>query len=137
MRISKAGAAVGAIVEDIDVTTLTDRQFADIRQLFLDHGVLFFRDQKLTPEAHIAFARRWGAIDLNRFFKRREGYPEIAEVLKEPDQQLNIGGGWHTDHSYDAAPAMGSILYALDIPPQGGDTLFAGMQRPMQRWMTR
>ena len=127
MRISKAGAAVGAIVEDIDVTTLTDRQFADIRQLFLDHGVLFFRDQKLTPEAHIAFARRWGAIDLNRFFKRREGYPEIAEVLKEPDQQLNIGGGWHTDHSYDAAPAMGSILYALDIPPQGGDTVFAGM----------
>ena len=127
MRIAKASEAVGAMVEDVDVTGLDDGEFAAIRQAFLDHGALFFRDQRLTPEEHIAFAERWGAIDINRFFQRREGYPEIAEVLKEPDQKLNIGGGWHTDHSYDAAPAMGSILYALDIPPSGGDTLFAGM----------
>jgi len=127
MQIVKASEAVGAMVENVDVTRLDDRQFAAIRQAFFDHGALFFRDQKLTPEAHIAFAERWGAIDFNRFFKQREGYPEIAEVLKEPDQQLNIGGGWHTDHSYDAAPAMGSILYALEIPPSGGDTLFASM----------
>jgi taurine dioxygenase len=127
MQIIKASEAVGAIVEDVDVTRLSDQQFADLRQAFLDHGALFIRDQKLTPEEHIAFAERWGAIDFNRFFKRREGYPEIAEVLKEADQQLNIGGGWHTDHSYDDAPAMGSILYALEIPPSGGDTLFAGM----------
>lgn len=127
MQISKASTAVGATVEDVDVTALTDSEFADVRQAFHDHGTLFFRDQKLTPEEHIAFAERWGAIDFNRFFKRREGYPEIAEVLKEPDQELNIGGGWHTDHSYDEAPAMGSILYALEIPPSGGDTLFAGM----------
>ena len=127
MKISKASAAVGAIVEDVDVTALSDDQFAQLRDAFRDHGALFFRDQTLSPTEHIAFAKRWGAIDLNRFFKRREGYPEIAEVLKEADQQLNIGGGWHTDHSYDVAPAMGSILYALEIPPSGGDTLFAGM----------
>ena len=127
MRIAKASEAVGAMVEDVDVTGLDEGEFAAIRQAFLDHGALFFRDQRLTPEEHIAFAERWGAIDINRFFQRREGYPEIAKVLKEPDQKLNIGGGWHTDHSYDAAPAMGSILYALDIPPSGGDTLFAGM----------
>ena len=127
MKISKASAAVGAIVEDVDVTALSDDQFAQLRDAIRDHGALFFRDQTLSPTEHIAFAKRWGAIDLNRFFKRREGYPEIAEVLKEADQQLNIGGGWHTDHSYDVAPAMGSILYALEIPPSGGDTLFAGM----------
>jgi taurine dioxygenase len=127
MEIIKASEAVGAIVEDVDVTRLSDQQFADLRQAFLDHGALFIRDQKLTPEEHIAFAERWGAIDFNRFFKQRTGYPAIAEVLKEADQQLNIGGGWHTDHSYDDAPAMGSILYALEIPPSGGDTLFAGM----------
>ena len=127
MQISPASEAVGAVVEGVDVRALSDAQFAEIRRAFFDHGALFFRDQTLTPEEHIAFARRWGAIDFNRFFKRREGYPEIAEVLKEPDQQLNIGGGWHTDHSYDEAPAMGSILYALEIPPSGGDTLFAGM----------
>jgi len=127
MEISKASDAVGAVVDNVDVRGLSDDQFAEVRNAFLAHGALFFRDQNLTPEEHIAFARRWGAIDVNRFFKGRKGYPEIAEVLKEPDQQLNIGGGWHTDHSYDAAPAMGSILYALEIPPTGGDTLFAGM----------
>lgn len=127
MKISKASAAVGAIIEDVDLKSISDDQFAEIRSAFFDHGVLFFRDQQLTPDDHIAFAKRWGGIDLNRFFARREGYPEIAEVLKEPDQQLNVGGGWHTDHSYDEIPAMGSILYALEIPPSGGDTLFASM----------
>lgn len=127
MQISKASEAVGAHVEGVDLTQLSDDQFAEIRTAFLDHGALFFRDQHLTPEDHIAFANRWGEIDVNRFFKRRDGYPEIAEVLKEADQELNIGGGWHTDHSYDEVPAMGSILYALEIPPTGGDTLFAGM----------
>ncbi|MEP3723274.1 MAG: TauD/TfdA family dioxygenase, partial [Parasphingorhabdus sp.] len=60
MQISKASTAVGAIVEDVDVTALTDGEFADVRQAFHDHGTLFFRDQKLTPEEHIAFAERWG-----------------------------------------------------------------------------
>lgn len=127
MQITKASEAVGATVEGVDITRLSDGQFEEIRSAFRDHGALFFKDQTLTPEDHIAFAKRWGGIDLNRFFKRRDGYPEIAEVLKEPDQQLNVGGGWHTDHSYDEVPAMGSILYALEIPPTGGDTLFAGM----------
>ncbi|WP_417612705.1 TauD/TfdA dioxygenase family protein [Parasphingorhabdus sp.] len=127
MRITRASEAVGATVEDVDVNDLSDQEFADIRAAFFDHGALFFRDQTLTPEQHVRFAKRWGSIDINRFFQGRPGYPEIAEVLKEPDQKLNIGGGWHTDHSYDQAPAMGSILYALDIPPTGGDTLFAGM----------
>ena len=121
MQIVKTSDAVGARVEDVDVKSLTDDQFAEIKSAFLANGALFFPGQKLAPEDHIAFAQRWGGIDYNRFFKRREGYPEIAEVLKEPDQQLNIGGGWHTDHSYDEVPAMGSILYALDIPPTGGD----------------
>jgi taurine dioxygenase len=75
----------------------------------------------------IAFAERWGPININRFFKAIDGYPKIAQVLKEPEQTKNIGGGWHTDHSYDVAPAMCSILYALEVPDYGGDTLFAGM----------
>lgn len=127
MQISKASEAVGAIVENVDLTCLSDAQFAELRTAFFDSGALFFRDQKLTPEDHIAFAERWNDIDINRFFTPVEGYPQIAKVLKEPDQQVNIGGGWHTDHSYDEIPAMGSILYALEIPPSGGDTLFAGM----------
>ena len=86
----------------------------------------FFRNQKLTPEAHIALAQGWGEINVNRFFTPVENYPQIAEVRKEPDQKFNIGGGWHTDHSYDQIPALGSLLYAKEVPTSGGDTLFAG-----------
>lgn len=128
MDISKASDAVGAEVTGVDLSQIGDDQFAEIRSAFHDHGALFFRDQDLSPEQHIEFAERWGDIDINRFFTPVEGYPQIAKVLKEADQQMNIGGGWHTDHSYDHVPAMGSVLYALEIPPAGGDTLFAGMQ---------
>src|SRR6476646_6162585 len=100
---------------------------ADIRQAFSEHGVIFFRDQRLTPEQHIAFAESMGPININRFFKAVPGYPQIAEVRKEPTQTTNIGGGWHTDHSYDQIPALGSILLAREVPPRGGDTMFACM----------
>ena len=89
--------------------------------------MLFFRDQTLTPDEHVTLAERFGTINVNRFFGAVESHPMIAEVRKEPDQQTNIGGGWHTDHSYDEEPAMGSILLARETPPTGGDTLFANM----------
>lgn len=121
-------AGVGAEIEGIDLAgDLTNAEFAAIRKAFDDFGVIFFRDQRLAPEDHIAFARRWGKININRFFRAVDGYPQIAEVRKEPDQRDNIGGGWHTDHSYDQEPALGSILVARELPPEGGDTLFASM----------
>jgi taurine dioxygenase len=106
---------------------LPDEHFAAIRNAFAEYGVLFFRDQSLTPDDHVRFAERWGPINVNRFFRPVDGYPMIAEVRKEPEQRVNIGGGWHTDHSYDDVPAMGSLLYAIDVPEQGGDTQFASM----------
>jgi taurine dioxygenase len=127
MKTVRITPAVGAEVVGVDVKTLDESTFAQLRRAFDEHGVLFFRDQNLSPNDHIAFAQRWGTININRFFKPVDGYPQIAQVLKEPEQTKNIGGGWHTDHSYDVAPAMCSILYALEIPEYGGDTLFAGM----------
>ena len=127
LRIERASPAVGAEISGVDLRKLNDEQFATIRQTFFDAGVIFFRDQTLAPEDHIAFAERWGDININRFFTPVDGYPQIAEVLKEPDQKMNIGGDWHTDHSYDTAPALGSILYAHEVPASGGDTLFASM----------
>lgn len=128
IQVRPLAGAVGAEVLGVDLSReLGNSQFATIRQAFHDHGVIFFRDQDLTPEDHIAFAERWGKINVNRFFHPVEGYPQIAEVLKEPDQKKNIGSAWHTDHSYDQIPAMGSILYAREVPPVGGDTLFASM----------
>ena len=76
--------------------------------------------QDIAPEDHLAFARRFGRINVNRFFKKLDTHPEIAIVLKEKDQKKAIGERWHTDHSYDQVPAMGSILHAIEVPPLGG-----------------
>ena len=100
---------------------------AAIKAAIYDHGVAVFRNQDFAPEDHITFARRWGGIDLNNYFPLDPRWPEIALVAKAPDQTTNIGGAWHTDHSYDPVPAMGSILVARVLPPAGGDTLFAHM----------
>lgn len=118
---------VGAEVLGVDLRELHDADFAAIRAAYAEYGVVFFRDQALSEEEHIAFARRWGPININRFIAAHPRYPEIALVSKERGQQENIGGAWHTDHSYDLIPAMGSVLVARELPPEGGNTLFASM----------
>src|SRR5881394_675896 len=127
VEVRKLTGGCGAEVLGVDVKAMSNRQWDGVQAAFAEHGVIFFRDQQLTPEQHIAFARRWAPIDVNRFFKPVEGHPEIAEVRKEPAQKTNIGGGWHTDHSYEQIPALGSILLAREVPPRGGDTMFASM----------
>jgi taurine dioxygenase len=118
---------VGAEITGVDLAHLSDTDFTAIRQAFADHGVVFFRDQALSEEDHIALATRFAPININRFFGAHPQFPQIALVSKEKDQKHNIGGGWHTDHSYDLIPAMGSILVAREMPPSGGNTLFASM----------
>jgi taurine dioxygenase len=128
IAIRPLGGTVGAEIEGIDLSRdLRDEEVETVRLALFEHGAVFFRDQRLTPEQHIAFAGRFGPINVNRFFAHAPGYPMIAEVRKEPGQKANIGGGWHTDHSYDQIPALGSALYAREVPPTGGDTLFASM----------
>ena len=126
--IRPASPAVGAEILGVDLSRpLSPADTAELRGALADHGVIFFRDQEITPEQHIAFAERFGPININRFFKAVPGHPQIAEVRKEPEQTTNIGGGWHTDHSYDQVPALGSILLAHEVPDTGGDTMFASM----------
>lgn len=123
-----ASLYVGAHVGDVDLAQpLDDATVEQLRVALGEYGVLFFRDQDLTEDQHIALAERFGTIDVNRFFTPVPTHAQIAEVRKEPDQERNIGGGWHTDHSYDHEPAMGSLLYAKILPSVGGDTLFASM----------
>jgi taurine dioxygenase len=120
--------ALGAEIGGVDIAAgIDDAQFAELRRAFVDYSVIFLRDQDISPDEHIAFAERWGEINVNRFFKPVATHPRIAEVRKEPGQKANIGSSWHTDHSYDQVPAMGSILYAREVPEVGGDTLFASM----------
>ena len=128
IEVVPVSGGVGVEVHNVDIKTGIDAgTFKELRAAFFEHGLIFLRDQDITPVEHIAFAERWGEININRFFPRLDGYDQIATVTKEPDQTTNIGGGWHTDHSYDHVPAMGSILIARETPPVGGDTLFACM----------
>ncbi len=128
IEVKPVSPALGAEIAGVDIAAgISERQFAEIRQAFIDYGVIFLRDQELTPDQHIEFAERWGQINVNRFFQAVATHPRIAEVRKEPEQKRNIGAQWHTDHSYDQVPALGSILYAREVPSLGGDTLFASM----------
>ena len=127
-EVRPTSGALGAELLDINLAQELGAEIvADIRHALQEHGVIFFRDQRLTPEQHVAFAERMGPININRFFKTVPDYPQIAEVRKEPAQSTNVGGGWHTDHSYDQIPALGSILLACEVPSRGGDTMFACM----------
>jgi taurine dioxygenase len=125
MQIRPLTPTIGAEIFGADLRDAA--QFPQIRQAFIDHSVIVIRDQTITPDDHLAFARRWGDINVNRFFKALPSHPEIALVLKEADQHEAVGESWHTDHSYDQMPAMGSILHAIEVPDVGGDTLFVSM----------
>lgn len=118
----------GAEIYGVDISLpLSDKTVQDIRQVLLDHNVIFFRDQVLTPEQHQAFTRRFGEVVVNPVYTHVDGYPDIMPVIKEAHDQYNIGDTWHTDMSYMQEPPLGSILYGRDIPEYGGDTLFTNM----------
>lgn len=125
MRIVPMTTALGADIYDADVRKPGD--VAEIKKAFAEYSVISVRDQHLTPEEHIDFAEQFGRININRFFKPLDTHPNIAIVLKEKDQKGAIGEEWHTDHSYDQEPALGSILSAIEMPEVGGDTVFCSM----------
>lgn len=125
MDIRPLTGGLGAEIVGADIKDAA--QFAEIQAAFAQYSVIVLREQNIAPADHLDFARRFGPINVNRFFRPVDGYPEIATVLKEKDQKDAVGEGWHTDHSYDRIPAMGSILHAIEIPPFGGDTLFVSM----------
>jgi taurine dioxygenase len=127
MEMKPMAPRCGVEVAGVSLSQCSDAEMAAIKQAIYEHGVAVFRNQDFAPQDHIAFARAWGGIDLNNYFPLDPRWPEIALVAKAPDQTTNIGGAWHTDHSYDQVPAMGSILVARVLPPAGGDTLFAHM----------
>ncbi len=130
IEIRPIAGALGAEVHGVDLSeTLSNSEFDAVHQAFLDHQVIFFRDQGITPEQHIAFGRRFGELDIHPFADGMEDYPEIIHVLKEAKDHSDrtFGGSWHTDVTFYEKPALGSILYALDVPEAGGDTQFANM----------
>jgi taurine dioxygenase len=125
MEVRRIAGALGAEILGVDLS----REFpADqIRRAFLEHGVIFFRDQKLDPAQFMAFARRFGKPVEYPFVKGLDGFPEVIEVKKLEHERHNFGGIWHSDTAYLKEPPMGSMLLAREIPPYGGDTEFASM----------
>ena len=128
--IRRVSASTGAEIHGVDLATpLQDRTYREIRNALNEHGVIFFRGQSLTPGQHLAFVERFGEVEADHSMSlgHPDGYPMICEVRKEPEETRNIGGNWHTDHSFDAQPPLGAVLLARELPDYGGDTLFASM----------
>jgi taurine dioxygenase len=124
--ISPIAGALGAEIGGVDVARdLDDGVIGEIRQALLDHGVIFFRDQKLDRDRHKAFTRRFGEIFIHPNYNGVSTDPEIVDIRREPGDKKIVGEDWHTDTTMVAEPPMGAILYAIDVPPYGGDTLFA------------
>ena len=121
------GASIGAELGGVDLREdLTDDVIAEIRQALLDYKVIFFRDQDLTPAQHVAFARRFGELEVHPFIRSNDEQPELVRFEKTP----KVGGyenGWHSDVSWRETPSLGAVLHAVEVPPNGGDTLFADM----------
>ena len=134
ISIQKISSAVGAIVEGVDLSNPVPPEVFEALQLAVgEHGVLVFRDQHLTPAQHVGFSRQFGSLETHVISEALlEGHPEIyviSNVVEDgkPKGRAYAGTYWHSDLSYMPAPAMGSMMYALQIPEIGGDTMFANM----------
>ena len=126
IEVRPIAGALGAEIEGVDAAQpLAAEVIAEVRQAFLDHLVVFIRNQKLTPRAQLAFAQRFGQP---MEYPQLKGLPEcplVTPVVKLENERVNFGGVWHSDTSYLSRPPMASMLYAVETPPRGGDTLFA------------
>ena len=125
--VQPISGAIGAEISGVDLAAVDDQTFEQIHRAFLEHLVIFFRAQEITPAQQIAFARRFGEIGYYPFVEGMKAHPEIVEVRKEPAEKENFGGIWHSDTSYLATPPLGAVLYAKELPPEGGDTLWSNM----------
>jgi taurine dioxygenase len=126
IEVQPISGSIGAEIHGVDLSRdLSQETFAEIHQAFLDHLVIFFRDQNLTIDQHIAFARRFGPPTVDPFVKSAEDRPELLVVVREKTEKRVFGEGWHSDNTFLERPPLGSVLYAKEVPPYGGDTVFA------------
>ena len=126
IEIRRLSGALGAEVLGVDLAA--EPALPEVRQAFADHAVLAFRDQKLTREDQLAFARQLGTPEVHPIVEGTDDHPEVIRVWKPAGEPASFGTGWHTDNSFFPEPSLGSTLYAVEVPPYGGDTLYASME---------
>lgn len=127
ITVEPIAGAIGAEIGGVDLRDLDDDLIAELRRAWLDHKVLFFRDQELTQEQHIAYGRAFGELEVHPFTRNEQGHPEII-VLESTPEQFTAAENWHSDVTFRECPPLGSILYGRIVPPYGGDTAWANME---------
>lgn len=135
--------SIGATIHGADLGNLDDETFDEIHDAWMEHLVLFFRDQPLTPDQHLAFGRRFGDLHEHPAADYANNDPALMVIHTDANSKRNNGGGWHTDVSSDEEPPMGTMLHLHTLPSQGGDTLFINMYEvfeslswPMQEFLS-
>ncbi len=125
--VEELAAAMGGEVKGVDLAELTDAQFAEIQHALFRHKMIFFRDQQISHADHEAFSLRFGDFAEDAYTRGVEGHVNVQPVIKEADAEVAMifGSGWHTDSAVLPRPPAISMLYAVDVPPFGGDTIWA------------
>ena len=127
-RVEPVAGALGAQIHGVDLSlSLSDETFEEIRNALHEHLVIFFRDQNLTTDQHYAIAQRFGELMPHPYVQGLADYPEIIEIVKEPEETRNWGSNWHADLTFMEQPPAGAVLYGRELPPVGGDTMFVNM----------
>ena len=129
IKIKKLAGAIGAEISGLQVSNICEEQFEIINDALLDHGIIYFREQAISPKEQLDFAKMWNEPHLHPYLNGLPEFPEIIEIVKEPSDPNNFGDHWHTDQIFTPVPAMGTMLYAKEVPQAGGDTMFACMEK--------
>ena len=128
LELRPISGALGVEIYGINlIQGLNSADVKNIRKALLEHLVIFFRNQFITPSQQLSFAKHFGELVEYPLVKGLDGFPEIVPVVKLPDETINFGGLWHSDTTYLETPPLGGILVAKELPPYGGDTLFSNM----------
>ena len=126
MKVTALAPTMGAEVTNVDLSAAHDYGLiAELRAVWLEYQMIVIRGQHITPAQQLAFASAIGEPDIYPFLTGLDGFPMITEVLKKENEKVNFGGIWHSDTTYQKCPPMATLLYAKELPPLGGDTLFA------------
>jgi taurine dioxygenase len=125
-KVERLTPAIGAEISGVDLGHITPGLVDEVREALLEHKVVFFREQQITREQHIAFARQFGSLEIHPATPKDQPHPEVLQIAHGPDSR-GAENFWHSDVTWREQPSLGSILRAIEIPSVGGDTLFANM----------